>query len=105
MHTAKQGKDTLNADLNSLVGDAEEMLDKSKNYSDEKFTEARKKFSRKLDSVKSSLNSAQRAAQEKYQAAAEATDEYVQDNPWKSVGVAAVVGIVIGLMSSSIRRS
>jgi len=29
-----------------------------------------------------------------------ATDEYVQDNPWQAVGIAAAVGLVIGLLIS-----
>lgn len=30
--------------------------------------------------------------------AALATDEYVRANPWESVGVAAAVGLVIGML-------
>ena len=30
--------------------------------------------------------------------AAKATDEYVKDNPWKSVGLGAAVGVVIGML-------
>ena len=30
--------------------------------------------------------------------AAKATDEYVQENPWKSVGIGAAVGVVIGML-------
>jgi len=29
---------------------------------------------------------------------ADATEEYVRDNPWQSVGVAAGVGLLIGLL-------
>ena len=35
--------------------------------------------------------------------AARATDDYVHENPWKSMGVVAAVGIVVGLLLSSRR--
>jgi ElaB/YqjD/DUF883 family membrane-anchored ribosome-binding protein len=31
-------------------------------------------------------------------AAAKATDDYVHENPWRSVGLAASVGVVVGLL-------
>jgi ElaB/YqjD/DUF883 family membrane-anchored ribosome-binding protein len=30
--------------------------------------------------------------------AARATDEYVHDNPWQAIGVAAAVGFLLGLV-------
>ena len=38
------------------------------------------------------------AVVEKTKAAARATDDYVHDNPWKAVGVAAGVGFLLGLL-------
>jgi ElaB/YqjD/DUF883 family membrane-anchored ribosome-binding protein len=32
--------------------------------------------------------------------ASEATDEYVRENPWAAIGVAAAVGIIIGFVAS-----
>jgi len=41
---------------------------------------------------------AQAALMERTRAAARATDDYVHENPWRAVGVAAGVGLVIGLL-------
>jgi ElaB/YqjD/DUF883 family membrane-anchored ribosome-binding protein len=35
---------------------------------------------------------------EKSKAAAKVTDEYVHDNPWRAIGAAAGIGLVIGLL-------
>ena len=32
--------------------------------------------------------------------AARATDDYVHDNPWQAIGVAAAVGFLVGLVIS-----
>ena len=49
---------------------------------------------------KFSLRDIQSAMAEKTRHAAEATDHMVHENPWSSVGVAAALGVVIGLLLS-----
>ena len=46
------------------------------------------------------LGEAERAALEQAKKAAKVTDEYVQDNPWRAVGIAAVAGLVLGVLIS-----
>lgn len=40
----------------------------------------------------------QEKAMEKGRAAAEATDAYVHENPWTTMGIAAGLGLVVGLL-------
>jgi len=40
----------------------------------------------------------QETVSDKTKAAAEATDAYVHENPWKVVGMAAGLGLIIGLL-------
>jgi ElaB/YqjD/DUF883 family membrane-anchored ribosome-binding protein len=44
------------------------------------------------------LADAQENLVEKGKVAAKATDEYVHENPWRSIGISAAVGLVIGLL-------
>ena len=46
---------------------------------------------------KEKLVDAEHAMMERTKEAARATDEYVHDHPWQAVGVAAGVGLVIGV--------
>ena len=39
-------------------------------------------------------------ALDRAKATARATDEYVRDNPWQALGVAAAVGVLVGLLMS-----
>ena len=51
-----------------------------------------------LSHAKDGLIDAQAAVVDKAKAAAKATDGYVHDNPWKSVSVAAGVGLLLGIL-------
>jgi ElaB/YqjD/DUF883 family membrane-anchored ribosome-binding protein len=51
-----------------------------------------------IDKGRFSLKELQSAMTEKTKAAAQATQEVVEGNPWAAVGVAAALGVVIGLL-------
>ena len=53
-----------------------------------------------IESGKYSLKDIQRLVSEKGKEAATATDEFVRENPWAALGVAAAVGCVLGYLIS-----
>ena len=61
-------------------------------------SDLRERLESTLSQAKTSLIAAQGAAIDKAKAAAKATDEYVHENPWKSVGVAAGLGLLVGML-------
>jgi ElaB/YqjD/DUF883 family membrane-anchored ribosome-binding protein len=46
------------------------------------------------------LSEAQWAVSARYRRVSDHTDDYVHDNPWKSIGLAAIGGLLIGLLVS-----
>jgi ElaB/YqjD/DUF883 family membrane-anchored ribosome-binding protein len=64
----------------------------------DKAVELRAKIQGRLADAKLHLADAQEAMVVKAKAAGRAADDYVHDNPWRSVGIAAGVGLVIGLL-------
>ena len=93
-------KEKLVADLKVVVADAEELLRATASQAGEKVTAARARIEASLATAKVKLSDAERALLEKSKLAAKATDEYVRDNPWQAVGVAAVAGLVLGVLIS-----
>ena len=91
-------KDKLIADLRVVIADAEELLKATANQAGEKVDELRARVRENLANARLKLADAEAAVIDKTRAAARATDDYVHDHPWKSVGVAAGVGFVIGLL-------
>ena len=91
-------KEQLIADFKVVVADAEALLKATANQGGEKLAEVRAKAEESLRVVKDRMAEAQAALLARTKEAAKATDAYVHENPWKAVGVAAGVGLVIGLL-------
>ena len=91
-------KEKLVADLKVVVADAEELLRATASQAGEKVVAARERIQASLATAKVKLSDAERAALEKAKEAAKVTDEYVHDHPWHAVGIAAGVGLVLGLL-------
>jgi ElaB/YqjD/DUF883 family membrane-anchored ribosome-binding protein len=91
-------KDKLVADLKIVVADAEELLRATATQAGEKVSAARERIQASLASAKVKLTEAEHAAIEKAKLAAKEADEFVHDHPWKAVGIAAGVGLVLGLL-------
>ena len=98
--TTEVSKDKLVADLKVVVADAEELLRATASQAGEKVAAARERIQASLATAKVKLADAERIMKEKTEVAAKATDEYVHENPWKAVGIAAVAGLVLGVLIS-----
>jgi ElaB/YqjD/DUF883 family membrane-anchored ribosome-binding protein len=93
-------KQKLVADLKVVVADAEELLRATASQAGEKVSAARERIQASLATAKVKLSEAERALLEKTKEAARVTDDYVRDNPWQAVGIAAVAGLVLGILIS-----
>ncbi len=93
-------KEKLMQDLQLVVSDAEELLRATAGQAGEKVTAARARIEESLSAARERLADAQEAMLQKTREAARATDEYVHENPWRAVGIAAGVGLVVGMLIS-----
>ena len=93
-------KDKLVADLKVVVADAEELLRATASQAGEKVSAARERIQASLATAKVKLSEAEQVLLEKSKEAAKAADEYVRENPWQAVGVAAAAGLVLGVLIS-----
>lgn len=96
--TQTGARDQLLSDLKTVVQDAEAWLRNSGQMTGDELKAAKAKFERTVVKAKDDIIRLEEAAVEKAKVAYKATDEYVQDNPWKSVGVGAAIGVVIGML-------
>lgn len=95
--TAAQ-KDRLMSDLRLVIADAEELLRLTADQAGHGVAEIRGRVEGRLQQAKAELASLQDAAIARAKAAGHAADEFVHENPWKAIGVAAGIGLVVGLL-------
>ncbi len=100
METTEITREKLAADMRVVIGDAEELLRATATTAGEKAAAARAKIQDSLETAKVKLGQLSEASAEKAKAAARATDDYVHDHPWHAVGVAALIGLVLGTLIS-----
>ena len=91
-------KQKLVADMKIVVSDAEEILRATAGVAGEKMVDLREHIAERLHDAKMRLADAEAALVDKTKAAARATDDYVNENPWQAVGIAAGVGLLLGII-------
>ena len=96
--TLEVTKEKLISDFKVVVADAEALLKASAGQGGEALAAVRTRVEASLTAAKSKMIEAEEELLEKTKAAAKATDEYVHDHPWYAVGIAAGVGLVVGML-------
>jgi ElaB/YqjD/DUF883 family membrane-anchored ribosome-binding protein len=90
--------DKLVSDLRALIGDAEELLRATASQAGEQVSVLRKRIEESLKEGKETLADAEEVLFDTTKDAAEAASTYIQKNPWSAIGIAAGVGLVLGLL-------
>ena len=93
-------KGKLMSDLRVVIADAEELLRITSDQASDSAADVRTRVQQKMNEAKADLVHLQEAAVAKAKAAGHATDEFVHQNPWKSIGISAGVGLLVGLQVS-----
>jgi ElaB/YqjD/DUF883 family membrane-anchored ribosome-binding protein len=98
MSESEAPRQKLVDDFAAVLSEADEMLKRAAAETGDKARDLRAQVETKLLRAKLRLQELEGEAVDRAKAAARATDDYVHDNPWQAIGVAAAVGIVVGLL-------
>lgn len=90
--------DQLVADLKTVMEDAEALLKATSTLTGEKIQQVRERAEESLRQAKARLSEVEEEAMRRAREVADAADEYVRENPWQAVGIAAGIGLVVGLL-------
>jgi ElaB/YqjD/DUF883 family membrane-anchored ribosome-binding protein len=91
-------KEKLAEDLRIVISDAEELLRATASQAGEKVAATRQKVQESIQRARAELSDVEEALVDQGRQAARVADEYVRANPWQSVGIAAGIGVIIGLL-------
>jgi ElaB/YqjD/DUF883 family membrane-anchored ribosome-binding protein len=96
-------KAAASGEIKSLIADVEDLMARIADLKDADVVRVRGKVQRAIDSTKQSLADGADALRQHAQTVASTADDYVRDSPWQAVGIAALVGAVVGILAT--RRS
>jgi ElaB/YqjD/DUF883 family membrane-anchored ribosome-binding protein len=96
-------KNAASAEIKSLIADVEDLVARIADLKDADVARVRNKVLRAVDAAKDSLAEGADTLRRQAQRAATTADDYVHDSPWQAVGIAALVGAVVGILAT--RRS
>jgi ElaB/YqjD/DUF883 family membrane-anchored ribosome-binding protein len=97
---SEMNTDKLVEDLKTVMQDAEALIKATSNQTGEKIQEVRARAEESLRQARVRLTEVETEALKRAREVADATEEYVRDNPWQSVGIAAGAGLLLGLLIS-----
>jgi len=91
-------RDKLAQDLRVVLADAEELYKATASETGERVKTVRARLGENLQAAKLRVVELEQNTAERAKAAAAATDRYAHENPWQTVGIAAGIGLLVGLL-------
>jgi ElaB/YqjD/DUF883 family membrane-anchored ribosome-binding protein len=86
-------------DLQTVLEDAEALLSATAGQAGERVQQVRARAEETVRAVRDRLAAAQDEVTRRAREALDDADEYVRENPWQALGVAAGVAFLIGLLA------
>jgi ElaB/YqjD/DUF883 family membrane-anchored ribosome-binding protein len=92
------GRERIAQDMKAVISDAEELLRATATQAGDQIAAARERIQDSLYRAKVKLAELEGVVLDSTREVARATDDYVHDHPWRAVGIAAGVGLIVGLL-------
>jgi len=90
----------IKQDLETIVDDAEELLKATASQTGERVEKVRARAQESLRAARLRLTEAQASVNENVRATAGSIDDQVHDHPYAAAGIAAGIGLLVGLLIS-----
>ena len=102
-HSTSTGSSEINpehllGDVKALMAVAEALIKATASHEDGAIASIRSKAMDTLSNAKENLSNLEGSLSDKAKVVAESADEFVHRSPWEAVGVAAGLGLLIGLL-------
>src|SRR6202451_3797393 len=96
-------KTAASGEIKSLIADVEDLMARIADLKDADVVRVRGKVQRAVDAAKQSVADSAGNIRRQAQEIASTADDYVRESPWQAIGIAALVGAVVGILAT--RRS
>lgn len=102
--TAPAGVSPVTREVRGLLADIEDLVMSTTSLTGEDLARAKAKLAERVASAKASVAKMGGVIADRTRHTARVTDAYVHDSPWQALGIAAAVGMLIGVVLTR-RRS
>ena len=96
-------KSVASSEIKNLIADVEDLMARIADLKDADVVRVRGKVQRAVEATKQSLAEGADVIRQHAQNVATTADDYVRESPWQAIGIAALVGAVVGVLAP--RRS
>jgi ElaB/YqjD/DUF883 family membrane-anchored ribosome-binding protein len=96
-------KAAASGEIKNLISDVEDLMARIADLKDADVVRVRGKVQRAVDATKQTLSESAETIRRQAQNVASTADDYVRESPWQAIGIAALVGAVVGILAT--RRS
>jgi ElaB/YqjD/DUF883 family membrane-anchored ribosome-binding protein len=96
-------KSAASGEIKNLISDVEDLMARIADLKDADVVRVRGKVQRAVDATKQSLADSADTIRRQAQNVASTADDNVRESPWQAIGIAALVGAVVGILAT--RRS
>ena len=100
---ARNVKDAASGEFKNLIDDVEDLVSRVSDVKDADVARLREKIKGGLSTAKDALSDSADKVRSQAREVADSTDDFVRDNPWQALGIAALLGIAVGFLAA--RRS
>ena len=91
-------REKLVADMRTVLADTELLLKAVVGQSGEKLAALQTRIEESLRSARARVAEFEQVASERTRIAAQATDDYAHEHPWRIAGTTALLGVAVGLL-------
>ena len=96
--TQEAPQDALQTELQALIGDAEKLLQHAADMAGDQAEELRKHIQLNLQRARETLSGGEDAIRQGAEELQQVSETYIKNNPLQALGIAAGVGLLIGLL-------
>jgi len=97
-------KENTNEELQAFLADVEDLVKRVANITDADIARVRVRVANALTDMRRVATDTAESLRDRARVAMDATNDYVRDRPWTVVGVAAALGLLIGVGISTASR-
>ncbi len=93
-------KDTATGEFKNLIDDVQDLVSRVSDVKDPDIAKIRSKVQDALVAARDALTDGADRVRRQAKQVANTTDDFVRDNPWQSLGIAALVGVAVGFLAA-----